>query len=542
MGRSKKQMTLQTNPLLIDSRLIVSASTEPKMGPSRRRETQDSTVAASQQPTEPQCKKRRTQKSAGATPRTFVPGQRLTLLGLPVQTRKIILEILLKSSTPLWYGPKIYSKLRLSPKILQTCKQLRDEGNPILYSNEVGIGVGYYSTRHQWRYQLAARKTAPRASRWNRERAVPTSVPDAIEIKEWKLRRLSKTFAKVSAHILQRTESIESLRLGVRALVDLVHDHEEWTHLNVVLVDGDRVIDKGEWHRFIADVDDHSQAPGDVENPMKSEDDTDSEADSISLARYPENPPRPYLSSYILQPLFRLGGQGFHITHITCKGVANSTIKELNRRLQMPNPAYELVDMLYALRNDCVKVLQLPQAGDCFATDPNEGLLGDGFEEHGSDDAESENGQSDDAEREENGFREDVTDTASDHRNDSDEADGNPDSDVHDMGSINWTDTGSFVEKRLWNGCRTAAIAEDPMRFFEQRSIVMDMMLLIHACRNLKTIYAYDAGVDDPFRKMIKQECTGERVLELDPRQFANSATFGELKGMMRALIMRPYQ
>lgn len=64
-----------------------------------------------------------------------------SLLSIPFEIRQQILNRLLKLNEPVFYSP-LSRRRKLWPEILTTCKQLRDEGEPILYGNTLGVQVG----------------------------------------------------------------------------------------------------------------------------------------------------------------------------------------------------------------------------------------------------------------------------------------------------------------------------------------------------------------------------------------------------------------
>lgn len=76
--------------------------------------------------------------------------ERCTLLKLPLEIRRLILEHLLRLEEPVFFQSRVRhpsdAPRQLWPEIICCCRQLRAEGAPILYSNTIGIRIAHDKT------------------------------------------------------------------------------------------------------------------------------------------------------------------------------------------------------------------------------------------------------------------------------------------------------------------------------------------------------------------------------------------------------------
>jgi hypothetical protein len=360
--------------------------------------------------------KRKLQAAAGAWPcgakRIKGPEQPRTLLNLPAEIRTQILKELLTTDEPMFYDADKSQPLpQLWPEVLRTCKQMEEEGKPLLYSNEVGIRIGFPRPDGDLPWQDAAHCTG----RWSHK-----DVASAY-IMGHNLRlmddEIADRFSRISIYIrLGGETSMDSLRQGLEHVLSIMsYDPSVWSCIGVVFDGEDCVVDDRLWKYYTG------------------LDPTDEESEESR-----------HLSSYVLQPLLRVRGRELG----RCVGVTDSMADKIRRHMRMSGPVHGPVRRLEAMLDDLLLY--------CMRLIANNGP-------------------------------EDYTDWV-----------------VDDPYNNARVDLPAMIERRLWRGCRGSNVCEDPVRFFRQRRIVLDMVRLLNVDSQLGkwdiSIYCSDENEHDPHR------------------------------------------
>ena len=252
------------------------------------------------------------------------------LLSIAIELRTCILEDLLKSEEPIFFQPD-RTHSQLWPAILQKCKQLHDEGDPILYSNSIGASVEEHPKPIVYRAMRKSIAPAPRQDPWA-HKAPATATVFAQDhgfygVLQGTLPRAMNKFSHITIYVRPH-ESKEGLRRGIELLTKTIDRHENWRQLKIVFEIKDNLLDKEEDYRASQSEIYASGPPG--TNPQ-------------------------YLSSYILQPLARLR----HRQTITCFGIQGSAAQRLQNCIEKSGPVLHLDETLGELEKYCLTITKM---------------------------------------------------------------------------------------------------------------------------------------------------------------------------------------
>ncbi|KPI35979.1 uncharacterized protein AB675_10492 [Cyphellophora attinorum] len=473
------------------------------MTPSKKRKTQKPTIAAPKKETVPPSKKRKSQKPtkaatvvlSTATPAnasvkfvhrlfgtSYYTAQQLTLLGLPEEVRKLILDYLLTCDEPLFYEKskaidKFYGVRNptpsptLWPAILRACKQLRDEGERILYSNELGIRID--TEEGNAKLEGSADAHILKRASWGAEWSASTSFLNSEPFR--KATVVVGRFSRINLRIETGHLAKETLRVSI---LDVVHElckHSNWKYLTVSLIaapqshEGDYIVGSerdpstAKIPRLYIYGGDHVAIDTDG---LVHRSGTTGE-NRVLWNQYPEPF---YASMFILRPLLRLRNRELG----ACVSVAGGMAEKLRLQMKKAGGEYHLDLMPRDLERHCEVTLRMTGVRDCFNTSSK-------------------------TKRSKDTARDRTTNTTMLGDRDANE------DDVAYFADVKQNNPRKGVEDRLTYGCIPAAEAEDPTRFFAQRQIVLDMTRLIFDCMFLK-VYKSDGPARESFQKELKQD------------------------------------
>ncbi|KPI35909.1 uncharacterized protein AB675_10493 [Cyphellophora attinorum] len=281
----------------------------------------------------------------------------LRLLSLPSEIRALILRELLTSDEPLFYDrDRSKPRPQLWPKVLQTCKQVYEEGRQLLYSNALGIHIGNPNPVgiRVMKYPIGPREYG----RWVVKEARTHVLAHSYDLDSSRSQlgiNVVEGFSKISIRIrLDDSNDMETLRLALENIVREAPEGPNWAHISLVLDGDDRIVDETTWRNFTWD--DQNFVPR--SRIPAGRDEYESELDIIADEPNNGNKQPRHLSSYILQPLLRWRERELG----DCVGIAGDIAEKLRSQMRMPMSGriQHLDIMLDELRDYCFGILGRP--------------------------------------------------------------------------------------------------------------------------------------------------------------------------------------
>lgn len=149
-----------------------------------------------------------------------------SLMGLPYELRQKILQLLLKAESPIFFLHDQQTRgssdeRPLWPEITYCCRQLHDEGTPLLYSNIVGIRIGGPSDLLTTRIDAHMLGAAFHGPFWPEHPLLSL------------LDRFSRIALAIRGYYRDGFDNRRSMRQGIGQLVSAIDKRPQWTEISI---------------------------------------------------------------------------------------------------------------------------------------------------------------------------------------------------------------------------------------------------------------------------------------------------------------------